>query len=480
MEDLPLVPAMKIIGYLSIEEISKLKLVNKWFYQLINENVKIENLVISTYDDLPYNRRWFYTYDLVSLQQLIENKSFRQTSLLLKQSIISNQLKRLYIYEAQILLEVLNSFDKLIHLEMIDFAVESITRNNVLRLPMLEILYLEWSNEFGLENLLVIDLPKLRRFKLQSSCIHGSFMELTHPDSIQCLEVNSFDECRNFLSFCINLQHFYCANLYLDNLNNFIKPVRKLTKLRSIHLNGEKDVYAILELKKESFNKDLKIHFGNLEIGVLPDELDFDNWSILDHKMINLYAKYYSKLADYCPHVSEINYNDLEACFNKLPDNFTNKFPNFDFLVAHKEVNNLNQLIKVLDECKTIRKLKLHSSLGQRFFDCNLTDLCPNIVKLKVLGNQVLDFEFVFKFKNICRISIDQTLPIELAKRLIQSFKSLKRLEFYHRDVFEIHITNYCNLYLLRERKTNTRCELKNNTLDSLLDNLEKFCDQFQ
>ena len=72
MEVLPLVPAIKIIDYLSIEDILNLKLVNKWFNQFINDNVKIEHLVLSNNGHVPYNRIFFYTWHPINLQHLIE------------------------------------------------------------------------------------------------------------------------------------------------------------------------------------------------------------------------------------------------------------------------------------------------------------------------------------------------------------------------------------------------------------------------
>ena len=153
MNDLPLIPAMKIIDYLSFEDVLNLKLVNKWFYGIINENVKIKELVISTNYDLPPNRRWFYSYDLINLQNLIKYDLFHNeldnndsdntdsnnnVYLNLNQPILG-QLKQLCIFNTKIILETLNSLDRLAHLEIFKSEIKSITDNNVLSLPMLEI-----------------------------------------------------------------------------------------------------------------------------------------------------------------------------------------------------------------------------------------------------------------------------------------------------------------------------------------------------
>ena len=112
MDDLPLIPVMKIIDYLLIEEILNLKLVNKWFYQFINKNLKIKHLVILNYDDLPNVKRWFYTYDLINLQNLFEYDLSDNVYLKLNQPVL-RQLKQLWIYNTTISLETLNSLDRL-------------------------------------------------------------------------------------------------------------------------------------------------------------------------------------------------------------------------------------------------------------------------------------------------------------------------------------------------------------------------------
>ena len=481
MDDLPLVPAMRIIDYLSIDDILNLKLLNKWFYRIINGNVRIKDLVLSNCDDLPYNRRWFYTYDLVSLQRLMKRDSFQNANLFLEQSIISNQLKRLYIYQANLTFDLLNSFQKLVHLEIIDSELNCMVGDNVLRLPMLEILNLDRPIIRHFYNI-IVDSPKLRRLRFTAFPFYDT--EFSHPESIDYLEVGSYDECKKFLQFCVNLEHFYCSNLYLDDLNKFNHLVKKrLTKLKSIHFVGSRDAFVKLVHENERIKKDLKLYFHNLEFDKLPDELDFDNWSILDHKMGKFYAQYYSRLADHCPFVKKINYNDLEEHFNKIPENFLSRFVNFDSLIVRDEVNDLDQLIKVLGDCKTIRYLELHSSFGQQFFDSHLFDLCPNIDSLLIHGSQVLDFEFVFKFKNICRFSVDQTLPIELAKRLIQNFKSIDDLEFYHRDVFRIAIDKYTIppfLRLIINNETKRIHFSDHNTFNDLFEDLVSFCDHFE
>ena len=141
MNDLPLIPAMKIIDYLSIKDIMNLKLVNKWFYGIINGNVRIKELVITTYGSQP-NRRCFYTYDLINLQNLFEYDLDDNAYLNLNQPILG-QIKQLCIFNTTINFEILNSLDQLVHIEIIESEIKSITDNKTLSLPMLKILNLD-------------------------------------------------------------------------------------------------------------------------------------------------------------------------------------------------------------------------------------------------------------------------------------------------------------------------------------------------
>ena len=245
MDHLPLIPAMKMIDYLSIEDVLNLKLVNKWFYQFINGNVRIQHLVLSTgHYDFPPNKRWFYTYELISIQNVIKYVLDDNVYLNLKQSILS-ELRQLYIDNTTIILETLNSLDRLVHLEISFSEVESIMDNNVLRLPMLEILALYW---FDGANLL-IDSTKLHALKLRGY----NTVELVHPESVTCVEVDEYFNCRSFLDSCINLQHFYCQNFEktpgVSADSNEYNLIKNLSKLKSIHLDAP--YYAFVSLVEE-------------------------------------------------------------------------------------------------------------------------------------------------------------------------------------------------------------------------------------
>ena len=489
MEDLPLIPAMKIIDYLSIENVLNLKLVNKWFYQFINENLRIKELVISTrYDHSQTKKRWFYTYDLVNLQNLFECVLDFKIYLNLNQPIIG-QLKQLCIYGVIITLKTLNSLERLVHLEIIETRLKG-TDNDVLSLPMLEILYLN-KLKYGIYSSyrynLLIDSAKLQVLKFRKNNVI-----LLHPASITYLEVDGYLRCENFLPSCINLQHFYCRNLDLQDLNEF-NLIKNLSKLKSIHLDESREAFDSLIKEKKRFNKDLKIYFHNFRFDELPNELPdwlsdgLDNNQLEEltenytHNMHNIYSYYaenYSRLADHCPLVKSINYNLLEMYFNQIPENFIKKFVNLTRFIAGKKVNNPEQLIRMLEECKTITWLVLPSSLGQHFFDFRLYDLCPNIYELEICDEEVLNCEFILKFNNIKRFTVYQTESIEFARRLVESHESMNIQfnYFYNGDLFEIKITKYwIEKYKFVIRK---ECEtiLVLNSLDDLY-KLESYLD---
>ena len=99
----------------------------------------------------------------------------------------------------------------------------------------------------------------------------------------------------------------------------------------------------------------------------------------------------------------------------------------------------------MLVECITITCLKLPSSLGQHFFDSHLYDLCPNICALDIIGWEVLNCEFILKFKNIQEFKVYQTESIEFARSLVESHDSInvKSNYFHNRDLFKITIWKY-------------------------------------
>ena len=471
MEDLSLVPAMKIIDNLSIEDVLNLKLVNKWFCKIINANVRIKHLVISTHDHVPYNRRWFYTCNLISPQHLIKYDYAVNVYIKLNQPFLS-QLKQLYIKICKITLETLNSLDRLVHLEMLNCEIKSIAKKNVLRLPMLESLNL-YFERFKL----LIDSPKLKALKFTS----GVDVELVHPESILHLEPYYYYQCKGFLRSCINLQHFYCQDFDSVDLDEF-NLIKNLSKLKSIHFDVSRDVFNSLVEEKKRFNKDLKIYFLNLEFDEVPIELSKHIGKCLDQTIAKWYVEYYSKLADHCPFMKVVFYNSLEEFFVQIPEKFMNRFVNCYRFIVDKNVNDLDQLIRVLGDCKTITDLRLPSSLGQHFFDSKLYKLCPNIDLLEICGKEVLDCEFILNFKNISQLFFYQTESIEFVRRLVESHERIyARFNYYsyNRDLFEITIIKnregYYKFYIRKGSEDSL-------VLDRLSDlyKLEAYCDNFK
>ena len=96
MENLTKVPADNIIKYLPINDIMSLKMVNEHWRDMVNEYVRINELVISSVDCLPFERIWFYTCVLISLKNLLKYDLFDNVHLNLNQPIFS-RLKQLYI-----------------------------------------------------------------------------------------------------------------------------------------------------------------------------------------------------------------------------------------------------------------------------------------------------------------------------------------------------------------------------------------------
>ena len=124
MEGLPLIPAMKIIDYLSIKDVLNLKLVNKSIRLLMRiweSNIYLYLLMIH-----------FLTKDgFILMIQLINRFLFKycpkkHVYLNLNQPVLS-QLKQLFILSTIINLETLNSFDRLVHLEISESTIKSIS-----------------------------------------------------------------------------------------------------------------------------------------------------------------------------------------------------------------------------------------------------------------------------------------------------------------------------------------------------------------
>ena len=144
----------------------------------------------------------------------------------------------------------------------------------------------------------------------------------------------------------------------------------------------------------------------------------------------------------------------MERYFDRIPENFMQRFVNLTVFIAGRKVNDPDQLIRLLRECKTITTLRLTSSLGQEFFDLHLYDLCPYMNNLFILrGEGGLNYEFIFKFKNIHHLTVSQLQSMEPARRLVERPKCIKvRFNYFHnRLLFEITVWKLKNTGPMRD-----------------------------
>ena len=423
MNELPAEILSIILNQLDLYDILNCKLVNKKFYSTILDYVRIKDeLIVSDCDYSPLNRRWFFTYESVSLKNLIKCDCLNRTEFMLNQPIISNQLEQLYIYRSFISIELLNRFIKLQHLEINDSMIK-IENCNVLKLPDLKIFNIKRPDSQNKN--LTFDLPKLQKLQINE---HDNF-KLKDAKSLNYLESEFFSNCSNFIESAINLEHLYCKFIDLESLSDSL--LQKLTKLKSICFYKYNDTFNELNRQKEQFNSDVKIYYLAVESNSPPD---FQFSSCLNDKSLDYYIRNYDRIADFIPFIQSIDYNSLEKVSNQLPNDFLKKFVDLNRLFANEKINNVDYLISVLREFDTISHLKLNTTLSQNFYDNILFDLNPNIEALEIGRmndeDEILNCEFLFKFKNIKTFCVEQQLSNDFLEKFSTTFTVFDKFEF--------------------------------------------------
>ena len=437
-----------ILNQLSLDDILNCKLVNKQFYSIIVNHVRIKDeLVVSDCDYLPLNRRWFYTYHFISLYNLIKFECLDQIEFMLNQSIISNQLKQFYVYESCISFKLLNHFKRLEQLEIVKSFIQNEHGENILKLPNLKIFFIRFLHlpeshlRSKLTQNLVFDLPNLRKLKIDG--FHEAFeFSLKDATNLSHLELKHFSNSSKFIESAINLEYFYCEHLEEQDLKGNL--LEKFEKLKSISLNYYcSHAFVAMKRQREEFNRNFKIYYLGIECSCLPS----DPFSKLE--LIAFYANNNKHLQDKIQYITTLNYNNrLLEYLNQLPNDFLNRLVNLNRLEV--EIEDANQLAKILKDCKTIISLKLPATLDQSFYD-NMFSLNSNIERLDIFGDAILNLEFIFKFKHLKTFRLDKQLPIEFVIKFLETFKIIDSFSFRHKQHGTLNIAHpkYDYLYLL-------------------------------
>ena len=340
MELLPNEIVLKIFKELPVEQTLICKLVNKRFYSIINDLMKLKSLIIidNYYSDML--SKWFYD------NEFIRDCKYKITGRRLgaikfnSNQLILNQLKKLYITHRSLLIDTINCLDQLEVLEINCCKLKGKGRL-LIDLPNLKSFSFIYNN--STKNPMIFNTPKL--VKLEFS--HNDYLDkhFNYPESIKefyCCFIESF------IKKFINLELLFCERFYFKE-----DVLLKLKKLKELHFNSDKlEGLVALKRQKNRLNSDVKIYFLGVNLDAIPlidskgnmDEIPAFHYRYygfyLNEKTVEFYCRNYFNLS--------IDYNLLEIHFNQIqqaPKELIKKLDNLKELVLTNEISDLDQFI---------------------------------------------------------------------------------------------------------------------------------------
>lgn len=426
MEILPIELFHHIFGYLNLIDLANCKLVNKLFYENVNE-FKIKELSC-----FPFTKTWLSVRSYWSHNYSIWfyiNKPIKRNNLLLanyKCSILKTPslnlnflkyLSVLYCSNNEFNLSDLMNFDRL-EVLMIDLANYENEKYTKLKLKKLISLRICPSDYVAIE----IEAPMLEALY----CLDLKNLKIIYPRTLKYLKTIEYS---TELSLYNNLE---CLTLvYSNGLNTFnSENFPKLTKLQVILDDGADEMINLITNKKADEN--LKIYSNGIFVSNGSELIDSENFDL----SVNL--KNYDKSFPVLEWINQIGYNELMNSNNQqIPADFFKKYCNIVGIKIYGKVINQNNLIQFIRNCKVLRELSIvDSELDQQFYDQLPTiSLLDNLEISREHSESFIDvkFDFILKMNHLMFFTTTEEIPTETICKLDQ-LKNIKEIYFWIQD----------------------------------------------
>lgn len=508
----------KIFSYIDIQELLKIRRVNKLWNRLIFE-LNFEELVIID-GEREYENYEFYNFRPIRLDRVVSTCNqgswkFFKTETTARQIFINLRfLKINFLIERD--LEKINLFNQLVHLEIDHCEELSYVRKNVrtLYLPELKI--------FKFNNWYLDDNKKLDSFSNgKIGCLNSFFGCFNDDDKVEeqaksicrlIIESKSLKilKCKDInqirLANPLNLVHLESVK-FKDNvkeftnleilkyedleIDTFILPLNLPHKLKEIHfhvfavllkdINRLKEIFESISAQKKIIkekNAGLKFYFQGVE---MLDDKEFDYYGFGDKNDLDnifyyrLIKKNYDILADRLPMYYYIHYEKFEHVFHPLTDDLNRKLINIQYVLIDRINENADQLIRFLKSCPILSMLRIfYTDFQPEFFE----ELNNYHLKEFALECMVYDlnFDFILKFSLLKEFRTYEHVSIDVIIKALLSLRFLSYLRFYHFDT-KIRIKklarNSYNLYVNKKRPVLSNIKL-NELIDLISDKIEE------
>ena len=419
----------KVLDYLSLEEVIKLRAVSRGFRDLI-DSFRVKSLCCSL---LPagkiYPRSRWVSGEFA--QNFIRSTRFASFFRTFGPSILCN-LQHLGLLQIVVknedkvaFTETLNSFGQLKELDLfhMTWADRSDLAGSILQLnlPILHSFRIHMLMLGGLRKI-VLDTPSLREVRLETG--PDLQVELVHVESVEKVVAGNLANVS--VKNMKNLKYLYSIETSIDS--TFLAG---LDQLKELHLYELKDVSTIFEQKQRYGRADLKVYlYGCLLSGPdsplvsIPDRLKWPRYFAVA-------AGYPSELADELPFDNLFFYTIVERVAPELQDSFLSRFTILDQLCVTHTVQDVQRFLDLLKNSGHIAYLQVTSGdQPQDLFD-RLPEHCPGLQNLTIYKG-LADAQFALRLKNLNTLRLTCALDEEFIRKVPRELPVLSSFEFQY------------------------------------------------
>ena len=262
-------------------------------------------------------------------------------------------------------------------------------------------------------------------------------IKIENPLTIEYLKIDHLRDFKDvFISSFENVKIIDIGKLY-EPIN--LSPFSKLEKIKiqRVNWNGLESTYEKINSCKnkiEFYYRDIRIfnHDQLMEIE--------NNYKTIkkDKKLLNFYMQNYELIDKDTKLFRSINYNQLiSLVYDEIPNDLFLKFKNINVITIDKSIDNANNLIKFIFNCKNLYRLNfIDTSLDSDFY--NQLPSITSIVHLKIIehNNEIkIDLNFVKRFHYLEVLIVNREIDIDLIYHLNRSG--------YFYLLFELNSTGY-------------------------------------
>ena len=402
-DDLPNECLYEIFKYLNLRDVISCRTVSKRF-KSISDLIKFKQLIVCDIIGELKNM-WFQDKSRpINYMNAINFQTFQRVQTFRSSFNLKHTLERLHIrkYDGKSFeLPNLAGFNNLQELD-IDSRISNV--HLTLELPKLRMFRLTRMHR-ELDQYLHLKTPTKLEI-LNSECLRQ--LEIDHPESIKQLKTYwVVEEELTQLAAMKNLEYLQIRGLSMKiiQLKDILSVFKNLKYLQFDNFYDVYNVYLKDYLKNVLVQKDalkrpnFKLYLEGVELidSRMVDEY-YSSETIPDFQMQNI-----NLLNGDLSSIKLINFQSIfnsTVVDNRISTNYASRLYNIRQLDANGKVNveHLIWLLKKLDYLEVLLLFK--TELSQTFFDHTFPDICPNLIRLRMIGhlNLIKQINFLEKF----------------------------------------------------------------------------------